>query len=69
MCDRLNPIVCNDRFKLPVTTLALGSYCEQVEYSFTYLNFASFNTPYNPVHLMYEKRTASIQFLILRLMV
>jgi len=31
--------------------------------------FASFNAPYNPVRFMYEKRIASIQFLILRLMV
>jgi len=31
--------------------------------------FASFNLPYNLVHIMYEKRTASIQFLILRLII
>jgi len=43
-----------------VATHALGSYCERVEYSLTYLSFASFNAPHNPVSLMYEKRTASI---------
>ena len=32
-----------------------------------YLSFASFNAPYDPVRLMYEKRTVSIQFLILHL--
>jgi len=49
-----------------VATLALMSYCEKVEYSLTYLSFASLNTLYNPMRLMYEKRTASIQLLILR---
>jgi len=52
-----------------VTTQALKSYWERVEYSLTYLNFASFNAPYDLVRFMYGKRTASIQFLILRLMV
>jgi len=33
------------------------------------LNFASFEAPYNPVRLMYDKRPANIQRLILRLMV
>jgi len=47
---------------------ALESFCERVEYSLTYISFASFNAPYNPVRLMYEKKTASIQFLMLRLM-
>jgi len=41
----------------------------RVKYSVTYLSFGSFNAPYNPVHFMYEKRIASIQFLILRLLV
>jgi len=50
-------------------TLALRSCCEIVEYSFTNLRFASFNGPYNPVRLIYEKKLASIQILILRLMV
>jgi len=50
-----------------VVTLALGSYCESIEYNLTYLSFVSFNTPYNPVRLMYEKRTVSIEVLILRL--
>jgi len=27
-------------------TLALGSYCESIEYNLTYLSFVSFNTPY-----------------------
>jgi len=36
-------------------TLALGSCCERVEYSLTNVSFASFNAPYNPVRLMYEK--------------
>jgi len=35
----------------------------------TYVSFASFDTLYDPVRFMYEKRTASIQILILRLMV
>jgi len=52
-----------------VATPALRSYWEGVEYSLTYLRFASFNAPCNPVRFMYEERTASIQFLILRLMV
>ena len=33
------------------------------------LSFTSFNAPYNPVRFMYGKRTASIQYFILRLMV
>jgi len=45
MCDRLNALVCND-IKIPVATLALGSYCERVEYSLTYQSFASFNVLY-----------------------
>jgi len=49
-------------------TRALGSYFERVEYSLTNLSFASFNAPYNPVRLMYEK-TASIQLFILRLII
>ena len=52
-----------------MATPALRSYWERVEYSLTYLSFASFNAPYNLVHFMYEKRIASIQFLILHLMV
>jgi len=52
-----------------MATLALGSYWERVEYSLTYLRFASFNAPYQPMRRMYVKRTASIQFLRLRLMV
>jgi len=35
----------------------------------TYLSFALFNAPYNPVRFMYEKRTASSQFLMLRLII
>ena len=50
-------------------TSALGSYCDRVDYRMTYLCFASFNAPYNPVRLMYETRAASSKFLILRLMV
>ena len=57
------------RNKLPVATRALGSYWERDEYSLTYLSFDSFDAPYHPVRLMYEKRTATIQFLILCLMV
>jgi len=34
-----------------------------------YLSFASFNAPYNPVRLMYEKRAARIQCLILCLII
>jgi len=34
-----------------------------------YLSFASFIALYNPVCLTYEKTTATIQFLIMRLMV
>ena len=67
MCDRLNSLVCTDR--LPVTTQALGRYWERVDYSLTFLSFASFNAPYNPVRFMYGKRTASIQFLILCLII
>ena len=52
-----------------MVTHALGRYCARVEYSLTYLSFASFNAPYNPVRLMYEKITASIQFLTLRLII
>ena len=33
------------------------------------LSFATFNAPYYPIRFMYGKRTASIQYLILRLMV
>jgi len=50
-------------------THSLGSYCERVEISLIYLNFASFNAPYNPVRFMDGERTASTQFLILHLMV
>jgi len=48
---------------------ALRSYWEKNEYRLTYLSFASFNEPYYPVRLMYEKSTASIQFLILHLII
>jgi len=52
-----------------MATPAIGSFCEKVEYSLTYLSFASLNAPYNPLRLMYEKKTASIQFLMLRLII
>jgi len=39
----------------------VGSYCEIVLKSLTYLSFPSFNAPYNPVQLMYENRTVSIR--------
>ena len=52
-----------------MATQALGSYWERVEYSLTYLSFASFNAPYYPVRFMYGKRTTSIQFFILRLII
>jgi len=55
MCDRLKLPRMQWQIKLPVVTPALGSFCERVEYSLTYLSFASFNVPYNPVRLMYEK--------------
>jgi len=48
--------------ELPVGTLALGSYCERVEYSLTCLSFASFNAPYNLVHLIYEKEQLTFNF-------
>jgi len=51
---------------LPVVTPAFVIYCERVEYSLTYPRFTSFNMPSNPVRLVYAKRTASIQLLILR---
>ena len=51
------------QIKLPVVTQALGSYWERVEYRLTYLNFASL------MRLMYEKRTVSIKFLMLRIIV
>jgi len=35
----------------------------------TNLSFASFNAPYNPVRLTYEKKQASIHFLILHLII
>ena len=72
MYDRLHTLLWNDRLNPPVATQAtpaLRSYWERVEYSLTYLSFASFNAPYNPVRFMYENRIASIQFLILRLLV
>jgi len=37
-----------------VATSALGSYYERVKYSWSYLGFASFNAPYNPIGLVYE---------------
>jgi len=37
MYHRLNPLICNDRFNSQLATLAIGSYCERVEYSLTYL--------------------------------
>jgi len=46
MRDRLNSLACNDRLKLPVATPALRNYCERVEYSLTYLSFASFIASY-----------------------
>jgi len=52
-----------------VATPALGSYWERVEYSLTYQSFASFNEPYNPACFRYGKRTASIQFLLLQLII
>jgi len=36
---------------------ALGSNCEGVEYSLTYLSFASFHEPHNLVRLIYEKNS------------
>jgi len=45
MFDRLNSLVCNDRFKLPVA----NSECWQLRHS-------SFNAPYNPVRLIHEKK-------------
>ena len=37
------------QIKLPVATLAHGSYCESVKYISTNLTFAPFNAPYNPL--------------------
>jgi len=51
--------------KLPMVTPALRSYCERVEYSLTYLSFATFNAPYNPMRFMYETSVGSTQFFIL----
>jgi len=48
--------------KLPVATPAHGSFCERVEYSLTYLSFASFNAPHNPVRLTYEKKQLAFNF-------
>ena len=74
MCDRLNSLVYNDKLTPSGdsgtrATPTLGSYWERVEYRLTYLSFVSFDAPRNPVRLMHEKRTASIQFLILRLII
>jgi len=44
-------------------------YCDGVDFSMTCLSFTSFNAPYNLVRLIYEIRTASSQFLILRLII
>ena len=72
MFDRLNSLVCNDRFKLPVVTPGRwrlrhsGGIVKELN---TARSFAIFNAPYNPVRLIYEKKTASIQCLILRLII
>jgi len=44
MCDRLPRM--QSQIKLPVLTLALGSYCGSVECNLTNLSFASFNAPF-----------------------
>jgi len=67
MCGTLNSLVCNDRLNSQWRLRHSG--VERVEYSLTYRSFASFNAPYNPVRFMYGKRTASIPFLILRLLI
>ena len=66
ICGRYNSLVCNDRLNSQwrlIHSGDFGTYCERVECSLTYLNFASFNAPY------VWKKTASIQFLILRLII
>jgi len=69
MCDRTNSLVCNDILNSQLATSAIGNYCERVECSLAYLSFASFTVPYNLMCFMYDKRTASIYFLILRLII
>jgi len=62
MGDRLNSLI--------VTCAVIqGSLICKIKLPVSYLSFVSFNAPYNPVRLVYEKRTASTKFLILRLMV
>jgi len=60
MCGQLNSLVC---------TVIRGSL-NRLSSLICYLRFASFNVPYNPVRLMYEKRImVSTEFLILCLII
>jgi len=65
MCDRLNSLslVCSTYI---LCTVIRGSLIYRIKLPRMYPNFASFNAPYNPVRRIYEKRGASIQFLIVR---
>jgi len=67
MCDRLNSLVCNDRLNTQLRLWHPRVVVKDV--NTVCLRFASFNVPYDPVRLMYKKRPACIQFLILPLMV
>jgi len=69
ICDRLNSLVCNDRSNSQWRLRHLGVIGKELNTVLTYLSFASFHAPYNPVRFMYGKRTASIQFLILHLII
>ena len=44
-------------------TSALRSFCERVKYSLTYPSFVSFNAPYNPMCLVYERKQLAFNFL------
>ena len=52
-----------------MATPTLGSCSERVGYSLTYQSFASFKASYNLVRLVFEKKAASVQFLILCLII
>jgi len=69
MYDRLNSLVCNDRLNSQWRLRHSRVIGKELNTVLTYQSFALCNVPYNPVRFMYGKRTGSIQFLILGLII
>ena len=62
MCDRLNSLICKGRLNSQWRLRHSGVIRKELNTVLTYLTFASFNAPYNPVRFMYEKKQLALNF-------